>query len=389
MTGRVAVLHAAQVSTMGTGSRPREQALKMSDKMTEKSATAAFLLVLAALSVYFCYIIARPFLNPVFFAVVIAIAFYPLHTRIHNVIRNPSAAALVSTLCVLLLLVVPAVLVGMAVTGELGQMYQSLSRKGVENGGMGLYVMHLLERTIAWISRYVDLSQFDLRAALLSRVQQMTAFLLETGASVARNITAFFFNAIVTFFTLFFLLREGRSMRKRLAALLPLSKEQFEKLFNGISDAIIANVYGVLAVSLAQGSLAGLAFWSLGLPAPVLWSMVTALFSLVPVIGTAAVWLPASIILFAGGHWGKGLLLLALGAGIIAQADNIVRPYVISQRVRIHTLFIFFSLLGGVQAFGIIGLFIGPIVLSVTMAVFSLLREERYLRSNTHSELNR
>jgi predicted PurR-regulated permease PerM len=128
-------------------------------------------------------------------------------------------------------------------------------------------------------------------------------------------------------------------------------------------------------VGVAQGSLASLAFWVLGLPSPVLWGLVTALFSLIPFIGSAAVWGPAVIILVVGGHWWKGLILLGWGAAVVAQVDSLVRPYVISERAKLHTLLVFFALLGGVKAFGVMGLFIGPVVLSVTLVVLEMLQE--------------
>jgi predicted PurR-regulated permease PerM len=118
-----------------------------------------------------------------------------------------------------------------------------------------------------------------------------------------------------------------------------------------------------------------LGFWVLGLPSPLLWGLVTALFSLVPIIGSAAVWGPAVIILAIGGHWWKALILLIWGAVVVGQIDTLIRPYVISGRVKLHTLLIFFALLGGVEAFGVMGLFIGPVVLSVTLVILEMLRE--------------
>jgi predicted PurR-regulated permease PerM len=103
--------------------------------------------------------------------------------------------------------------------------------------------------------------------------------------------------------------------------------------------------------------------------------MVTALFSLVPIIGSSAVWVPATIILAVSGHWIKALILLVWGAGVVAQADNVIRPYVISQRANLSTLAVFFALLGGVKAFGVMGLFIGPVALSFTLVVLQMLRE--------------
>src|SRR5207249_4664312 len=115
--------------------------------------------------------------------------------------------------------------------------------------------------------------------------------------------------------------------------------------------------------------------WVLSLPSPIMWGVLTAVASLVPVIGSAMIWVPASLVLLAGGHWGKALLLLGWGAAVVGQVDTLVRPYVIGKQVKVHTLLLFFALLGGVKAFGIMGLFIGPVVLSVTMAVFAILEE--------------
>jgi predicted PurR-regulated permease PerM len=122
--------------------------------------------------------------------------------------------------------------------------------------------------------------------------------------------------------------------------------------------------------------LLGLAFWVLRLPSPALWGMTTAIFSFVPLVGSGAVWLPAAIILALNGHPVKGLILLAWGAGVVGMADNVVRPLVISGQMRFHPLYVFFALLGGVQAFGVIGLFVGPAALALAHALFSLIREE-------------
>jgi predicted PurR-regulated permease PerM len=221
----------------------------------------------------------------------------------------------------------------------------------------------------------VDLSGFDVRATLLRWLEQTSRFLLATGAAALSNIFSFAVNLVVVFITLFFLFREGARIRQRAAALLPLSAEQVERLFTTINDTVVANVYGGLAVAAAQGCLTGLAFWVLSLPSPIMWGVLTAVASLVPVIGSAMIWVPASLVLLAGGHWGKALLLLGWGAAVVGQVDTLVRPYVIGKQVKVHTLLLFFALLGGVKAFGIMGLFIGPVVLSVTMAVFAILEE--------------
>jgi predicted PurR-regulated permease PerM len=341
----------------------------------KQAATAVFLLVLTALALYFCYVIARPFLSPIFLAVMLAIVFYPVHTQIQALLRSRNIAALLSTILVLLAFLVPAVGLGIIISRETSGLYQTLNERSTEQGGWNPYVMHAMERFLNWVGQYIDLSQLDLRGAIMRWLEQISRYLFSWGAHVVRNFISFLGNAIVAFFTLFFLFREGGSTKDHVAAIVPLTRDQVDRLFTGISDSIVANVYGVLAVGASQGVLAGLAFWVLGLPSPVLWGVVTALFSLIPLIGSAAVWGPAVIILAVGGHWGKALILLGLGVGVIGQVDSLVRPYVISERAKLNTLLVFFALLGGVKAFGVMGLFIGPVVLSFALVVLEMLRE--------------
>jgi predicted PurR-regulated permease PerM len=341
----------------------------------KEAASTYFLLALAAIALYFCYLIARPFLSPVFLAVMIAIVFHPVHERIQARVRGRNAAALISTILVLVVLIVPAMALGVVVSKEVRGLYQLLNERSAEQGGWNPYVMHAVDRILGWAGRYRDLSKIDLRGTLLRWLEQISRFLLSWGAQAVSNIIAFFAEAVVAFFTLFILFREGGTMAARAAAMLPLKASQVERLFTGISNSIIANVYGCLAVGAAQGTLLSLGFWFLGLPSPVLWGVVTALFSLVPIVGSAAVWGPAVMILMITGHWWKGLILLGWGAAVVGQIDTLVRPYVISERAKMHTLMVFFALLGGVQAFGIMGLFIGPVVLSVTLVVLEMLRE--------------
>lgn len=341
----------------------------------KQATTTLFLLVLAAVALYFCYLLARPFLSPIFLALMIAIVFHPVHARINARMRRRNIAALVSTILVLLIVVLPAMALGIVVSKEVRGLYQLLDQKSAQEGGWNPYVMHAVERLLNWAGQYVDLSGLNLRAALLRWLEQISRYLLTWGAQVVSNIISFIAQAVVAFFTLFFLFRDGGLMMNRTASVLPLKPDQVERLYSGISNSIVANVYGCLAVGAAQGSLAGLAFWVLGLPSPVLWGLVTALFSLVPLIGSAAVWGPAVIILLSSGHWEKGLILLGWGAAVISQVDSVVRPYVISERAKLHTLLVFFALLGGVQAFGVIGLFVGPVVLSVTLVLLEMLQE--------------
>jgi predicted PurR-regulated permease PerM len=341
-----------------------------------RRATIIFLLALSAVALWLCYLIARPFLEPVFFSVVLVIVFYPLHAKLHRLIGSTNAAALLSTLCALLTIAIPLFLLSAALRNELTAIYQSLSASGVNEGGCITHALQLLEQAWMWLGKYVDLSGVDLPGELSDRLQQLSSFLLSQLAGFAGDVTSFVMAAGITFLTLFYLFRDGRAFWRRLSGIIPLSPAQLERLAVGVSGAIASSMYGGLATAIAQGTLLGLAFWVLGLPSPVLWGMMTALFSFMPLVGTAMVWLPAAIILVLIGHPVKGSIVLAWGAGVVGTVDNILRPLVISGHMRFHPLYVFLALLGGIQAFGIIGLFVGPAVLALAASLFSLIGEE-------------
>jgi predicted PurR-regulated permease PerM len=344
--------------------------------------TTMFLLILAGIALYLCYVIARPFLKAIFAATVISIVFYPLHRIIRSFISRPNAAATLSTILVLVLLAVPAILLAVSVTGEVHTAYESLNDRSAVSGGLNAYLIQLTERVFQVITAHTNISQFDLRENLLRWLGQVSGYLFGVARSLVSNVFSFGFDMVIVFFSLFFFFREGDAIRHRMAALLPLTPAQADKLLIGIHEAIIANIYGVIAVALAQGLLTGIALWLLGVPSPVLWALVTGLASLIPVVGSGLVWVPASILLLASGHWSKALILLGCGVLVIAQIDALVRPYVVSDRTKVHTLLVFFALLGGMKAFGVLGLFAGPIVLSATVAVLNMLSDEWQARRN-------
>jgi len=345
--------------------------------MERKPASSTlFLLALATLALYFCYVIARPFLTPVFLAVVIAIVFHPIQVRVQSRFRGRNAAALISTTLVVIVLVVPAIGLGVVVSREVHGLYRLLDERSAQQGGWNPYAMHIVDRLLGWAGQYIDIKSLDMRGALLRWLDQISRVFFSWGAHILSNILTLFAEAVIAFFTLFFLFREGGSIALRAASVLPLRTDQVNRLFTGINNSIIANVYGCLAVGVAQGTLLSLGFWVLGLPSPVLWGLVTALFSLIPIIGSAAVWGPAVIVLMVAEHWWKGLILLGWGAAVVGQIDGLVRPYVIGQRAKMHTLLVFFALLGGVETFGVMGLFIGPVALAITLVVLEMLHEE-------------
>jgi len=349
----------------------------MIHRSVDKKLSFVFLLLLTAATLSLSLLIARPFLTPIITAALLAVAIYPLFTHLLRPVRNRGAAALIAILIVLLVLLLPTVLIVNSLADEMKVLYGWLSEKSSDRGGWAEYFARLTDRPLGWIELKTGLSREQLRSAAIERLKNASSSLLNWARSLAVNITGTILDTFIMLFTLFFLLRDGPAILERTGSILPLEPNRYDQLLKTISDSIIANVYGVLAVSFAQSILGALGYWIAGLPNVMLWTVMTALFSMIPVAGAAAVWGAGVIYLAATAHWGKALFLLIYGTAVISLADNLVRPLVLSGRVKMNTLLIFFSLLGGVQTFGIIGLFIGPITVSVAMALVKIVTEER------------
>jgi predicted PurR-regulated permease PerM len=343
--------------------------------VTKHRAALGFLAALTGLALYLCYLLFVPFLKPIVSAVILAIIFFPIQSRMSRWIRNRNISAMLSTIAVILLLVLGSVFLGGAIVSGLRDVYKALAGSSGNSGHAEL--LRIVERATAYFNRYVPVSIPDLHDAFLTQAEKAVSGTLAAITGVLGSITSLIANAFVAFFVLFFLLRDGKSILRRAAVLLPLRPDQAARLFGCVKETLNAIVYGTLAIAAVQGILTGIGFWFLGVSSAALWGMVTGLCALVPVIGTAFVMLPAMLLLILGGHWIKSLILLVWALAVVHPVDNLWRPYLIGERVKLSTLYVFFALLGGLQSFGALGVFIGPIVLALTMALFRFLREEQ------------
>ncbi len=360
----------------------------MNTNIQKPNAGALVLIGLTAVVLYFCYLLFRPFAGPVVFAAVVAIVFYPLHRYLRRHLRNPHAAALASTLLALLLTTVPLGLIGAMASHELSDLYRSAAAWTAGQGGIPAYMIHDLERLAAWMSRQFGLPAPDIHALLMRRLEEASASLVRLGAGLVTNLFSWIVSAAIAFVVLFFLFRDGERGLAQAISVLPMPQQRATELRSRISSTVVANFYGAVAVGGTQGTLNALAFWVLGLDSAFLWGLVTAMFSLVPIVGAAAVWAPAGVILLLSGHLWKGVIMLAWGAGVVSVSDNIVRPLIISERLRLHPLGIFFSLLGGIQVFGVMGLFIGPVIVAVATALLGMWRQDLASRPPATSSEN-
>jgi len=339
-----------------------------------------FLLALTAIALYFCYLLLVPFFRAIIISAVLAIVFYPAHAFIRRRIRNANVAALLSTTLIILVLGLSSLLLTSAVVSGLRDMYQEVSGSVAARGGSAPYLQRL-DRVLAYLVPHIPITTTTLEGTVAAQFETAISALLGKTLGAVGSITGFVINGAIAFFVLFFFLRGGRSMMRRAIVMFPLRIAHSNRLVSCVKDTLSAVVYGTLVMAALQGTLTGIAFWSLGLPSPALWAVVTGLCALLPVLGTALVFGPATLILILGGSWVKASILVLWALVIVHPVDNILRPYLIGDRAKLSTLFVFFALVGGLRAFGEVGVFLGPLILAITMALFKFLREEKRMES--------
>ena len=345
--------------------------------MNSKRTTIVFLTVLVLLVLALALLITWPFLKPFAFAVILAVVFYPVHERILRVTRQRRAlGALLTTLAVLLLFGVPAFIIVTLAANEAISVAHYLSRRSAEEGGFTVFVTMLVSRPLHFVGHWIDLSKYDLKAIVSSNAQKVSVSMVGFGALILSNLARFTVDSLITFVILFFLFREGKDWAYRTGNLIPLSPARVARLYQNISDTIIANVYGILTVGAAQGVLTGIAMHIVGMPSALLLGLAAGFASIIPVVGSALVWGTVAIYLLVSGALWKAVFLLIWGTVVVSSVDNVLRPWVVAGRVELHPLVLVFFILGGVEAFGFLGLFLGPVIASVLAALFAMLREE-------------
>lgn len=335
--------------------------------LTPRRSRALVLLLAIAAGAAICYLLAAPFISPLTWALVLAIAFQPAHRTIAATSRHPSLGAGISVALAVLVVAIPLLFVAERLVNEAAkgaQATQEMLRSGAWRDALAGYPS--LARAAEWVEGQLDLP---------AMVGNAAAWLTNASASFVRISTAPLINLVLTFYFLFYFLRDGREALAALKDFSPLTSSEMDRLYRRVTNTVYAIVLGALAVAAVQGALGGLMFWLLGLPAPLLWGLVMALLSIVPVLGSFLVWIPAALYLAIGGDWGKALILVAWGALVIGTVDNLLRPVLVGNRLQMHTLTAFITMLGGLFLFGPAGLVLGPVVFTVTLLLLQIWRE--------------
>jgi predicted PurR-regulated permease PerM len=343
----------------------------MPDHLARQRSTTLLFYGCVLLLGYLLYQLFSPFLRPLAWAAIFAAFFYSRHKVFERRVGRTAAASL-STSLVALIIVVPSVLVVMAFVDEARQTLGSIDLAA--GGSRGL---ERIQRAWSWLQRQRfgrDIP--DLDVVLKMGAARIAGVVTEGAGLLARSIAVQVVNVIIMLFALFFFFRDGDAIMSRLRRVLPFDPSFREGRIRETAELIKASISSGIIVALVQGAVGGLAFALLGLGAPVFWGVTMAFFSLLP-LGAWIVWMPVAVWLLLTGEVGRGIAVLGIGAGGISLIDNFLRPMLLAGRSQMNGLLVFISLLGGMAAFGLIGLILGPVIMATAISFVDAYATER------------
>lgn len=337
-----------------------------------------FLLMLAGVSVAFVWIL-WPLYGAVLWGAAMAIVFAPLYRWLLARTRDRrTLAAALSVLVILLLVILPLTLVGISLVQEGTALFAKV-KSGELN--VSTYLEQIYAGMPGWLTELLHrvglgnltLLQQKLGAALNQGSQMLAGKVLGFGQDTFDFVVDFF----VMLYLMFFLMRDGDQLARRIREAVPLAPAHKRSLADKFTTVIRATVKGNVVVAIIQGALGGVAFWFLDVHAPVLWAVLMAFLSLLPAIGAGLVWLPVALYFLATGALWSGLGLIAYGVLVIGLVDNVLRPLLVGKDTRMPDYVVLISTLGGMAIFGLNGFVIGPLIAAMFMAVWSIVAIER------------
>lgn len=315
------------------------------------------------------------FLIPIFWAVTFAILFDPWNGRCAEYLGGRGALASgLSLLGILLLVVVPLLLLGVAVTNEVSVLMAAIESGDVDPGAPVRWVRDNVPLLFQYVER-VGLDVDDLRQRISSFALVAGQWMAGNALQIGQNALQFVVGLTLMFYLLFFLLRDGRAIAERLIRILPLGDARERYLFERFAQVVRATVKGTFVIAAVQGTIGGIAFAVLGIRGAILWGVIMAITSLLPVVGPGLVWLPAAIMLMTSGEVIAGVVLIVVGVVAVGLADNVLRPILVGRDTRMPDYLVLLATLGGLGLFGITGLVIGPLIAALFITLWEMFEE--------------
>ncbi|HET7851952.1 MAG TPA: AI-2E family transporter [Methyloceanibacter sp.] len=336
------------------------------------------IVLLIAVSVAFAWIL-WPFYGAILWATVLAIVFAPLYRWLSISLGGQgNLAAVASLLIIVTMVILPLTLTAASLLQEATNLYETIESGQMDFGQFIQQVIDALPSCATDILNRLGLTDLStiqprLSAVLVQGSKTIAAQALNVGKGTANFIISLF----IMLYLLFFFLRDGTTLSRRIKDAIPLPAEQKRELFTKFTIVTRAMFKGTLLVAIVQGALGGFIFWVLGIHAPVLWGVVMGLFSLLPAVGAAIVWLPVAIYFLATGAIWEGVVLLAFGGFVIGLVDNLLRPFLVGKDTELPDFVVLISTLGGIAIFGLNGFVIGPVIAAMFIAVWDIFSASR------------
>jgi len=297
-----------------------------------------------------------PFLKYMAFGAILVISLYPLYDRLNKKIKRPTLSSIIMIILTILIIFLPLSYASIVIINEASETYEDL-------------LFSLNFDIIDSVAKKIFQGDFNIDAFLATKLVSYRDGIIEEIPNILSSATNIIINMVIMLFLMFYLFRDGDKIYKRFYDSVKIdddAKRQFFTKIKGMSKAILN---GQLVVAIIQGIIGGIGFWIFGVDAPILWGVVMAILSLLPLFGAALVWFPASIILMGKGHVGMGIGLLLYGGIIVSQIDNVIRPIFVGKKGNIHPFLVFVGVLGGISVFGVLGVLLGPLVLGISWAM--------------------
>ena len=330
-------------------------------------------LLLAGLA-YLVWRIVTPLWQPLLWATLLGSLLAPANSRLANRLGGRARlASAITTILTVVLFMLPVAVIAGAVAAQAAQLLHKLNDRApqaADAAALDLSSVPWLADPLDWLGKHAGISITQVQDWLVAAGKHVLQFLASSGGTFVLGALGTLVSFLLMLFVLFFVLRDGPALAQRVVRMLPIEERMRGKLWQHLKEVTRAVFMGIGVTALVQGALVGVGFWIAGLPSALVFGVLAALFALVPLVGTVIVWGPGALYLASQGDYGYAIFLTLWGTIAVGMVDNFLRPLLISGRAEVPTLAVFIGVMGGLQAFGFIGLFVGPIVLGLLVALF-------------------
>ena len=331
---------------------------------------------------YLSFVTLRPLLQAISWAVLLAFLSYPMYSFLNDRFckgKHSNICAAIMTIFIIFVIIAPTIIVGLVMAKEAVDLYTRYQP-----------ILRTTPFPIDEILPPAIINIIDEYPALLEMILETTRSINSYGFRVARgflgNTIGLIYNLLVIFISYFFLIRDGNTILNYVKDIVPLVEEEQMKFMNRGNDTLRGVVYGVTLTAIIQGILGAIGWWIVDLPSPFLFGALIAVIAVIPLIGASIVWFPGVICLFIAGEYTNAFLLFLWGSCVVSVIDTFIRPKFISERANISTFLVFMGAVGGLMTWGFLGLFLGPLILSLSAFFLDNYREIWKLSLSLKSE---